>query len=130
MARILIIDDDASIRTAFRPFLERAGHEVIEAKDGRTGIELHEARPADLVITDLYMPGHDGIETIRHLRRQYPGLKIIAWSGADQTGTMDLREAAQLLGAQRTFKKPVDVQQLLVAVEDLLSSIPKPPPRV
>lgn len=69
MARILIIDDETAVRRSLRVLLERAGYEVDEAGDGQAGLRLHAARPADVIITDLFMPDFDGIETILELRR-------------------------------------------------------------
>ena len=71
------------------------------------------------------MPERDGIETIRQLRREFPGVKIIAISGGDRTGTVDLREDAQLLGASRTLLKPFELTELLKAVSELLGE-PRP----
>jgi two-component system chemotaxis response regulator CheY len=120
MATILVIDDDAQVRAALRRILERAGYTVVTAADGQAGMRLHRERPADLIITDLFMPDQDGIETIRQLRREGPAVPILAVSGGDQTGAMDLREGAALLGASRTLGKPFELAQLLAAVGELL----------
>lgn len=65
MARILVIDDDGQVRGAIRRILERAGHTVLDAADGEMGMRAHREGPADLIITDIFMPERDGIETIR-----------------------------------------------------------------
>ena len=121
MARILIIDDQTAVRNSLRALLERAGYEVDDAGDGRAGLRLHAARPADVIITDLFMPDFDGIETILELRRAYPAVKIIVISGGDSTGRLDMRTQAQLLGAHRMFPKPLETQELLNAVRELLA---------
>jgi DNA-binding response OmpR family regulator len=101
-ARILVVDDSASMRRSLAEILTRAGHEVIQAADGaeacRTSREVEV--DVDLVILDLFMPEKDGIETLRELRARAPGIPIIAISGggADDTG-VDLLKAAVLLGA-------------------------------
>ncbi len=105
MARILIIDDDAGIRQSLRALLERAGHAT---------------QRADLIITDLFMPDYDGIETIRELRRTDPTVKIIAMSGGGFDGTVDLNADAKSLGAQRSLYKPLDGRELLEAVREVL----------
>ena len=56
MARVLIIDDDSGVRTLLRDLLEDAGYEVIDADNGDSGFNLYAANPADLVLTDIYMP--------------------------------------------------------------------------
>src|SRR5437762_7182307 len=101
MARILVIDDDAQVRGAVRRVLERAGHTVVDVADGEAGIRAHRERPTDLIITDIFMPEQDGIETIQQLRREFPRVKIIAISGGDRTRTVDLRKDAELFGAAR-----------------------------
>jgi CheY-like chemotaxis protein len=119
MARILIIDDEAELRTTLRELLEAQGYEVIEASDGREGLRHYVGAPADLVLTDLFMPGQEGMETISALRQINPQVKIIAMSGGGQTGRMDFLQIASVLGAERTLQKPFRMQTLLEAVRDL-----------
>ena len=119
MARILIIDDDADLRTTLRDLLEQAGYAVVEAHDGHAGLTSYEAAPTDLIITDLLMPEREGLETITALRRINPQVKIIAITGGGQTGQLDFLRAAAVLGAQRTLHKPFNRQTLLAAVRDL-----------
>jgi CheY-like chemotaxis protein len=125
MARILVIDDDEQVRGAIRRILERAGHTVVDVADGEAGMRAQREQPADLIITDIFMPGQDGIETIRQLRREFPGGKIIAISGGDRTHTMDLRKDAGLFGASRTLGKPFELTELLKAVSELLGEPPR-----
>ena len=125
MARILVIDDDGQVRRALRRILERAGHTVVDVADGEAGVRVHRERPAELIITDIFMPGRDGIETIQELRREFPGVKIIAISGGDRTQTVDLRKDAELLGASRSLRKPFELTELLKAVSELLGE-PRP----
>jgi CheY-like chemotaxis protein len=125
MARILVIDDDGQVRGAIRRILERAGHTVVDVADGEAGIRVHRERPTDLIITDIFMPEQDGIETIQQLRREFPGVKIIAISGGDRTRTVDLRTDAELLGASRSLRKPFELTELLKAVNELLGE-PRP----
>lgn len=119
MARILIIDDDTDLRSTLRDLLEQAGYEVVEASDGREGLAAYMATPAELIITDLLMPEHEGLETICSLRQLNPQIKIIAITGGGQTGRLDFLQAAAFLGAQRTLQKPFNRQTLLAAVRDL-----------
>lgn len=120
MKRMLIIDDDVQIRMLLKTTLENHGYEVIEADDGHEGLERYDAASIDLVITDLFMPGREGLETIRALRRTSPTVKIIAISGGALSGTLDFLQIAARLGAQRTLHKPFSQHAILHTVRDLL----------
>lgn len=122
MARILLIEDDETLRKVYRSMLETAGHEVVEAPDGREGIRRFRETPADLIITDLLMPRQDGVETIRELRRDFPGVRIIAITGA--RGSYNRLPAAGSLGARQTLTKPVSLDDLLRAVREVLAEAP------
>ena len=103
MARILVIDDDQVQRRIIRAILTERGHHVTDAGDGHQGIRLQKEHAFDLVLTDIVMPGMDGIETVRELVRLYPGLKIIAFS-AHENGYLD---AAMKFGAMEGLAKPL-----------------------
>jgi DNA-binding response OmpR family regulator len=120
MARILIIDDEPSVRELLITMLMEEGHEVVEAADGKAGLRLLQERPADLVITDLIMPEKEGIETIMDLRRDFPDVKIIAMSGGGIIQAQDYLGMAQGMGAHRVFEKPFGVGAMLAAVHELL----------
>ena len=120
MARILVIDDDRQVRTLLRMILEREGHEVIEAPDGKVGIELYRNEPADVVITDIFMPEKEGLETIMDLRREYPEVKLIAISGGGRLKPHEYLVVARKLGARFTLTKPFERDGLLEAVTGIL----------
>jgi len=120
VARILVIDDEAEIRSVLREALEAAGYEVAVAEDGARGLEAQRARPADLVITDIFMPGKEGIETIQELHEEFPGLRIIAMSAGGTLRTLDYLPIAREFGAVRTISKPFDNDTLLAAVREAL----------
>ena len=120
MARILIIDDDPQILDMLRQTLEREGHEIVDASDGKEGLKLYRENPTDLIITDLIMPEKEGIETIMELRRDFPDVKIIAISGGGRLDPGQYLSMAKSFGAQYTFAKPVERKELLQAVEGLL----------
>jgi len=115
--RILVVDDELSIRMLFRKVLERAGYEVVEAANGKAAMSRLRERKISLIITDLVMPEQEGVETIRQLRQSYPELKVIAMSGA--FGARLLR-TAELLGAQATLIKPVSPATILQVTQDIL----------
>jgi len=124
MARILIIDDEPSIRTILDHTLRAAGHEVFLARNGKEGIELQRASPADVAIIDLFMPDQDGIETIIAFRRDFPKAGIIAISGNDPSGAM--LTIARQLGAMRILDKPFESRTILAQIDDELRAMSKP----
>ena len=81
MARILIIDDDTRILDTYCSMLEHGGYEVVVATNGNEGIRTFKEELPDLVITDIFMPEKEGLETIRELKQDFPDVKIIAISG-------------------------------------------------
>ena len=121
MARILIIDDDVKFLKMFRQILERAGHEVMEASDGRLGAKIFRQERPELIITDIFMPEQEGIETIIELKREFPMVKIIAMSGGGRKGNLDILTMAETLGADRSLSKPFERQEMLDAIEELVS---------
>src|SRR3989475_1715744 len=120
MARILVIDDQEAIRRIVRRSLEQEGHQVMDASDGEMGMQVLARHGADLVITDIFMPGQDGILTLRQIRKQFPAVKVIVISGGDSTGLLDLRHDAELLGAVKSLQKPFTSAELVETVRDVL----------
>ncbi|MBU6432436.1 MAG: response regulator [Nitrospirae bacterium] len=116
MASILVIDDEPVIRSLLRTVLERAGHTVTEATNGREGLALYRQQPADLVVTEIYMPELNGLDVILELTRDFLNVKVIAISGA-QGEQKSVLNAAKLLGVRQTFQKPVRLEKFLTAVE-------------
>ncbi len=101
--------------------LERAGHTVCEAGDGKTGLREYRTNPADLLITDIVMPDKDGLEIILELWRDYPDAKIIAISGGGaQISSEMCLDYARVFGALKTLAKPVERKTLLDTVNELL----------
>lgn len=118
MARILVIDDEPAIRELLEKALTAVGHEVTQAADGEEGVIKFLQAPFDLAIVDLYMPGREGMETIRDLRKRSPKLPIIAMSGMSLAD--DMLQVATLLGAKVALKKPFSTTELTAAVEKVL----------
>lgn len=130
MARILIVDDEEDVRIALKQVLERAGYEVSVAASGKEGLELMKEEGADLVITDVIMPGIDGIATAKEIREKYRDTRIVVISGGGRTApepyepdaisTRSYLASASSAGADQTLTKPFDRQELLRVVQDLL----------
>jgi len=124
MARILIIEDNAPLRTMLKNALGTEGHLVVEATNGSEGIGLFERNEFDLVITDIIMPGRRGIETIVRLKQTRPNAKIMAISGAGGGRSEDLLKAAWNVGAHAVLTKPFTMKDLRQTIASLLP--PKP----
>ena len=122
--KLLVIDDDAKIRRVLELKLRKGGYQVLVAADGEAGLNLLKGQQPDMVITDILMPGKDGLETIMALRRDFPEVKIIAISGGGRIGPDDYLRLAKKFGAQRTFTKPFTGKELLQAVKELLDDSP------
>jgi CheY-like chemotaxis protein len=116
--RILVVDDDAAIRTLFAAVLQEEGYEVVLAGDGAEAAKAFAGSSFNLVITDLSIPHPEEIEPIRGIRQRQPGLKVIVVSGA--YGSEALTKAVGMLDADAYFQKPVGPGQLLTAVRELL----------
>jgi CheY-like chemotaxis protein len=118
--RLLVADDDADMRQSMRLLLQRAGYEVELAADGERALELQRSRPTDVLITDIFMPESDGLETIERFRREFPGVRIIAMSGG---GVRFKGEAflatAGIAGADAVLRKPFDKRALLDTLRSL-----------
>ncbi len=106
MATVLVIDDDPHIRRVLRKTIEREGHSVVEAEDGKVALRRFVGEPADLVITDIYMPEMDGFEFLMRIRETFPETKLVAMSGGGVIAADDVLKAASALGAVAVIQKP------------------------
>jgi len=126
LARILIVDDDTAVQATIRLLLERAGHSVVTAGDGRKGLTLFEAGDFDLLFLDIFMPGMDGFETMRMVHQLRPLIPIIVISGrpidSDEGAAPDFLTMAIKLGAISSLQKPFKPAALLAAVADALEA--------
>jgi CheY-like chemotaxis protein len=119
-ARILVVDDDALFRHGIARVLTGAGYVVQEATNGREAIAAYRAEPADVVLTDVYMPGGDGVEAMTKLRAEYPDVRIIAMSGGGDARADSVFDLAVRLGARGTLEKPVNAKTLLRILTEVL----------
>ena len=125
-ARILIVDDDAEVRSVIVQALKAAGHQVFSATNGKEAMRHLRAIQPDLIITDLFMPEQEGLETITELHKQFPDVAILAISGGSVASSAMLSVALQL-GAINSLEKPFDKETLLAAVEKTLKMTPQRP---
>lgn len=123
---VLVIDDDPDVRRTTEWLLQDAGFTVSVVTSGQQGLRLQRARPADVVVTDIYMPEKDGIETIAEFRQRFPRVPIVVISGAGSTGTINHLFAARELGAHEVLRKPFDPNKLIEAVRTAARSVDRP----
>jgi DNA-binding NtrC family response regulator len=117
MARILVIDDEPAIRSVVTLLLQRGGHQIVAAEDGRRGLRILENDDFDLLIIDIFMPEMDGLEAIRLVRQIRPTMPILVMSGGYQIGAMpDYLSMATKLGAIESIRKPFKPDTLVAAV--------------
>jgi len=131
MARIIVIDDEQDVRDALKEVLERAGFDVDIAANGDDGLELLRSKGADVVITDIIMPGKNGVETVHDIRKNFPKTRVIVISGGGNVAPMEyepsaIKTSAYLAsaaaeGADATLTKPFDRREILDAVNQLIA---------
>ena len=120
MHRILVIEDEKTVRDVIKKILEKQNYIVDVAENGKIGLGLYNKNPADVVITDLFMPEKDGIETLKEILTCNCEAKCIMISGNFFCNGVNYRKIAEKLGAVYTFPKPLNFQELIVSVEHLL----------
>ena len=129
MTRVMIIDDEEDIRIVLKEVFVRAGFDVVVAGSGDEGLNMLREQGADLVVTDIIMPGSDGAETAHDIRMNFPMTKIIAMSGGGNIGQLNYEPdaiataaylaSAAAIGADMTITKPFDREELLKAAREL-----------
>jgi CheY-like chemotaxis protein len=120
LANILIVDDDIAVQAVMHLLLERDGHHVVVASDGLEGLRIFATGNFDLLIVDVFMPGMDGLETMRHIQQQRPDMPIIVISGrpipSDSSVGPDFLTMAVKLGAISSLQKPFKAPALRTLV--------------
>jgi two-component system response regulator ResD len=127
MSRILVVDDDETIASVVRDYLERAGHHASYARDGRTALKWIESDPPDLVVLDIMLPEVDGLEICREVRMTRPELPIIMLTAL---GEAEDRIAGLEVGADDYVTKPFSPRELVLRIDSVLRrSAPARPDR-
>jgi CheY-like chemotaxis protein len=116
---VLVVDDEEVIRNLFKEALEKFGYQVTVAADGDEGLRLLRANPADLVITDIFMPKKNGHTLIIDITREFPEVNIFAITGKKSIKPGWELDIATTLGAVRVFRKPTKIYSLLDAIKKL-----------
>ncbi|VAX24009.1 hypothetical protein MNBD_NITROSPINAE03-1098 [hydrothermal vent metagenome] len=124
MATVLIVDDIDGVRRSLKKVVMLEGHDVLEAEDGEQAIRLLKENLPDLLITDIYMPGMDGLELIGKLRSDYPDLKIIAISGGQpgegEDEIANVLSQAVKFGADKGLAKPYSLDEMQKAIREFI----------
>ena len=116
---VLVIDDEKDIRLSLRRVLEYEGHTISEASSGKAGLEAARSSNVDAVLLDIKMPGMDGMEVLRQLMEEDPGLPVIMISGH---GTIATAVEATRMGAFDFLEKPPDRDRILLTVRNAIQS--------
>ena len=125
MARVLVVEDDTLVRKSVHRILERSGHEVWESAGARTALRMLAVVPVDLIITDVYMPGMNGLELLEHLTGRQQTQHVIAMTGGGVTRDAgDLLDSARRIGADGTIEKPFGPRELNAVVDGVLGLQP------
>jgi DNA-binding NtrC family response regulator len=127
MTRVLVIDDDRSVGSAIEMLLARQGFDTSLTADSHAGVQALEATKFDVVMIDIFMPGIDGLETIKNVRDRMPTVPIVAMSGFRFRNSMssapDFLGMAAKLGATCCLRKPFTPQQLMVALNSCFNPV-------
>lgn len=123
MLKILVVDDESFVRDMIKAMIRSAGYDVIEAGSGAQACDMCKEISVDLIITDMVMPGKNGIDLIMDVKKKYPDIPIIAISGGGGiVGRYDYLEIAKLVGADNILKKPFEMAELRSLVDSTLNS--------
>ncbi len=120
MKTILVIEDNALTAKVIKAILEANQYQVSVAENGKEGVLLLRRTHVDLVLTDMYMPIQDGLETIKIIQSEFPQIRIIAMSTGIESGNADYLREAQTIGAHAILTKPIKKLRLLAVVETML----------
>jgi CheY-like chemotaxis protein len=121
--KVLIAEDNADTREALRLSLEIEGYAVRVAANGDEALRLQVTEPADVLVTDIFMPERDGFETLAAFRRNFPKTRIVVISGdSTRVRSSSYLQSARLVGADATLSKPISPPELLRVIGELLGA--------
>jgi DNA-binding response OmpR family regulator len=115
---VLVVDDEPEIRNLLEEIASQFECRVLQAEHGKAAWKIAQTERVHLLITDLMMPEQDGIETVQQFRRAFPGVKVIAISGAMDGLCLRM---ARMLGADATLPKPLHMQTLSSLIGEFLN---------
>ena len=115
---LLIVDDEPSILQSLGGLLSDEGFEVTTAANGYEALKTIDEESPDLVLLDIWMPGIDGIETLKEIKREHPNIQVIIITGH---GTIETAVKATKLGAFDLIEKPLSIDKVIVAINNALN---------
>ena len=115
---ILIVDDEPSILKSLSGILMDEGFETITATNGYEALKQIEAESPDLVLLDIWMPGLDGIDTLKEIRQAHPHIQVVMITGH---GTIETAVNATKIGAYDFIEKPLNIDRVIVAINNALN---------
>ncbi|MGM0452870.1 MAG: sigma-54-dependent transcriptional regulator [Thermodesulfobacteriota bacterium] len=115
---ILIVDDSDSILKSLSGILMDEGFETMTATNGYEALQHIEEDPPDLVLLDIWMPGIDGLETLKEIKQQYPGMQVVMITGH---GNIETAVNATKTGAYDFIEKPLNIDRVIVAINNALN---------
>ena len=119
-ARILVVDDEAIVRISCERILKPKGYEILTADNAQAGLDMLDREKIDLVLTDLKMPGMDGLEFLKSVKSKCPQVAVVMVTGYS---TIDTAVKSIKLGAYDYLNKPFTPDQLTEVVQKALSNI-------
>lgn len=114
MKTILIVDDQPGIRLLLEEIFQNGGYQTEVARNGEEALQLVDEVKVDCVLLDMKMPGIDGVEVLKRLKKDWPHIPVLMMTGCDE---LHLTEQALQLGAERYFTKPFDIFEVKEAVD-------------
>jgi two-component system response regulator (stage 0 sporulation protein F) len=124
--KILIVDDQLGIRLLLIEVFNNAGYQTFQASNGKAALEIVKKDPPDLVLLDMKIPGMDGLEILKHIKKINASIKVIMMTAY---GELDLIKEATDHGALMHFTKPFDIDELILAV-NMQFIEPRPPKNI
>ena len=121
MKKVLVIDDQDSLRNMLVRMLKSSGFEARSAENGSEGMAICRDWAPDVILTDVFMPEQDGLETIRAVRKLRKDIGIIAMSGGGEMGEFEMLRTARMMGATRILTKPFTMAELKNTLEEVLT---------
>ena len=115
---VLIVDDETSILKTLSGILSDEGFETITATNGYEALKILDAESPDLVLLDIWMPGMDGIDTLKEIRKNHPTLQVIMITGH---GTIETAVTATKIGAFDFIEKPLSIDKVIVGINNALN---------
>jgi len=115
---ILIVDDEVSILRSLSGILSDEGFETLTATNGYEALKILESESPDLVLLDIWMPGMDGIDTLKEIKKNHPGLAVIMITGH---GTIETAVNSTKIGAYDFIEKPISIDKVIVSINNALN---------